>query len=345
VPRLDVRQFERASLDPGWRRHSYTSVTRAAGHPELSEDGREGFDADSDSETLIRSAASSETVAEVPLASFPGGAVAGTLLHEIFEHADFAWVEPQDSEQLNAVATERMLAHGYDPERHLETLVPGLQQVFATPLGGTLGDLRLQDVPLACRLDELRFDLPILGGARRAPESDSLRPAQELVAALRSRDDGVLPDDWLASLARLDRVRLAGFLTGSIDLVFRAPASDGTSRWFVADYKSNRIDPKRTGRCVPQGFARSDMTAEMARHDYFLQYHLYTVALHRYLRWRLPDYDYDEHMGGVYYLFFRGMIGTDTEREGSHVHGCWFDRPSRTVVDALDRALSGEVIS
>ena len=44
-------------------------------------------------------------------------------LEEVFEHADFAWVEPQDTEKLTAVATERMLAHGYDPESHIETLV------------------------------------------------------------------------------------------------------------------------------------------------------------------------------------------------------------------------------
>ncbi len=341
-PSLTARRFAREALDPGWRRHSYSSLTRAAGHPELVEDGREGFDADGDGEIPMRGPVSAEPAEEVPLAGFPGGAEAGTLLHEVFEHADFAWVDPEHVPALREVATERMQAHGFDPELHLDTLVPGLQRVFATALGGALGDVRLQDVPLGARLDELRFDMPLLGGAQASPPADALAPAQGLVAALRGRDDGVLPDDWLASLERLDGVRLAGFLTGSIDLVFRDASGGGEPRWFVADYKSNRIDPMGTGRCVPEGFTSASMTAEMARHDYFLQYHLYVVALHRYLRWRLPGYDYDQHMGGVYYLFFRGMVGPDTERDGEVVRGCWFDRPSRTVVEAIDRALAGE---
>jgi exodeoxyribonuclease V beta subunit len=343
VPQLGVRPFTRQALDPGWRRHSYSSVTRAAGHPELVEDGREGFDADGDAEVTVRGPAAAEPVEEVPLAGFPGGAEAGTLLHEMFEHADFAWVGDGDVPDLSKVAEERMEAHGFDASRHLDTLVPGLQKVFATPLGGILGAVRLQDVPRSERLDELRFDLPILGGARAAPSADPLGPARGLVGALRDREDGVLPDDWLASLDRLDGVRLAGFLTGSIDLVFRAAGTDGAPRWFVADYKSNRIDPRGTGRCVAEGFTRASMTAEMARHDYFLQYHLYLVALHRYLRWRLPNYDYEAHVGGVYYLFFRGMVGPDTEQEGGAVRGCWFDRPPLYVVETFDRALAGEV--
>jgi exodeoxyribonuclease V beta subunit len=45
----------------------------------------------------------------------------------------------------------------------------------------------------------------------------------------------------------------------------------------------------------------------MAEHHYFLQYHIYTVALHRYLGSRLPGYDYERDFGGALYLFFKGM--------------------------------------
>ena len=45
----------------------------------------------------------------------------------------------------------------------------------------------------------------------------------------------------------------------------------------------------------------------MVAAHYPLQALLYTVALHRYLRWRLPGYDPDAHLGGVLYLFVRGM--------------------------------------
>ena len=50
----------------------------------------------------------------------------------------------------------------------------------------------------------------------------------------------------------------------------------------------------------------------MLRAHYPLQALLYLVALHRYLRWRLPGYDADAHLAGAGYLFVRGMIGAGT---------------------------------
>ncbi|MFT4628135.1 MAG: exodeoxyribonuclease V beta subunit [Myxococcota bacterium] len=338
-PVLSSRVFQRPDLDPGWRRHSYTSVTRAAGHPTLVEEGREGFDPDAIEAPVVTSAPGA-VVEEVPLAPFHGGAEAGTLLHHIFEKADFQDGDSASKDRFRAVVTDALRTHGFEVERHADVLVPGLRSVLHTPLGSVLGELRLADLPRQLRLDELRFDLPILGGTQYRGGSDRSAPARGLVAALRSRRDGILPDDWLASLNRLDGLELAGFLTGSIDLVFRVPTPG--SQWFVVDYKSNRIDPGGTGRCVPEAFDVPSMTAEMARHDYFLQYHLYVVALHRILRWRIPDYDYDRHIGGVYYLFFRGMVGPETERDGDAVRGCWFDRPPRAVIEALDRALASD---
>jgi len=337
VPVLGSRVFQRPELDPGWRRHSYTSVTRAAGHPTLVEEGREGFDPDA-IDALVVSSARGPEVEEVPLAPFPGGAEAGTLLHHVFEKAGFQDPEPASDDRFRAVVEDALRTHGFEVERHCDLLVSGLGKVLRTPLGSVLGELRLADLPRQLRLDELRFDLPILGGTQYRGEADRGGPARGLIEALRARQSGILPDDWLASLDRIEGLELAGFLTGSIDLVFRAPAPG--SQWFVVDYKSNRIDPGGTGRCVPEAFGVASMTAEMARHDYFLQYHLYLVALHRILRWRLADYDYDRHIGGVYYLFFRGMVGPKTERDGDAVRGCWFDRPPRSVIEALDRALA-----
>ena len=87
----------------------------------------------------------------------------------------------------------------------------------------------------------------------------------------------------------------------------------------------------------------------MAHHHYFVQYHLYTVALHRYLRWRLgAAYRYDEHLGGVLYLFLRGMDGPDTplttdaraDLHGARPHGVFFDRPARAVIERLSDLLA-----
>jgi exodeoxyribonuclease V beta subunit len=73
------------------------------------------------------------------------------------------------------------------------------------------------------------------------------------------------------------------------------------------------------------------MAAEMGGAHYHLQYHLYVLALHRYLAWRLPAYDYDRDVGGVLYLFVRGMA-----TDGEPGRGVFFDRPPRARVEALD---------
>jgi exodeoxyribonuclease V beta subunit len=111
-----------------------------------------------------------------------------------------------------------------------------------------------------------------------------------------------------------------GFMKGFIDLVFEAHG-----RFYVVDYKSNWLGTD------PHDYQERRLPAVMADNAYYLQYLVYTVALHRYLRLRLPGYDYHSHFGGVFYLFLRGMgpeLGPD--------FGIYRDRPDRALVEALD---------
>lgn len=85
-------------------------------------------------------------------------------------------------------------------------------------------------------------------------------------------------------------------MKGFIDLIY-----EYNGRYYIVDYKSNDL-----------GSAFSDYTFEamlneMAEHHYYLQFLIYCVALHRYLKMRLPGYDWHQHFGGVQYLFLRGM--------------------------------------
>ncbi len=66
---------------------------------------------------------------------------------------------------------------------------------------------------------------------------------------------------------------------------------------------------------------------------YYLQYVLYLLALHRQLRARLPDYDYDRHLGGALYVFLRGGYSAS--------QGCFMDRPPRLLIETLDRLFAG----
>ncbi|WP_230492632.1 exodeoxyribonuclease V subunit beta [Martelella alba] len=232
--------------------------------------------------------------------TFPRGAAAGTFLHGLFETLDFTAVP--DTVWLAEQATQ----HGFDPQ-WLPVLEQWLSRILHAPLDK--GGIMLSQLsPGDCQA-ELQFYLPI---DRRvsAAELDKVCKRHDMLSA---------------QCPPLDFADVKGMLKGFIDLVFR-----WQDRYYLLDYKSNWL-----------GESADDYTADamlraMAAHRYDLQYQLYTLAVHRYLRHRLPGYDYRRHFGGVFYVFLRGVA---PDRPGD---GVVFRRPAPEFVAALDRLFGKE---
>jgi exodeoxyribonuclease V beta subunit len=239
--------------------------------------------------------------------TFPRGARAGRCLHAVLERVDFADPDPAPR---RAVVERELDRFGFDAAWApvVEDMVLRLSDAPLDP-GGRV---RLADVPRTRRLDELEFTYPI--------ERFDVAGLQALLRA--HGFGGGAFDESIAGLA-FGEVR--GFMRGYIDLVFEA---DG--RFWLIDWKSNWLGPD----AADYGAAR--LPAAIARERYWLQYLIYTVVLHRLLRVRLPDYDYDRHVGGVLYLFLRGMTAARTA-------GCgvFHDRPPAALVAALDAWVAG----
>ena len=178
-----------------------------------------------------------------------------------------------------------------------------LAQVLRTPLGHRFGGVRLADLDRAHRLDELAFHLPL------APDDPA--PARRIGTVVRDHLDGGDPlATWAERLAGgLAHIDLQGYLNGAIDLVL-AHGTEAAPRFSVVDYKTNQLGPGPTRTLADYHPDRLHLA--MAHHHYALQCLIYSVALHRFLRWRLADYDPDVHLGPVGYLFVRGMVGPDT---------------------------------
>jgi exodeoxyribonuclease V beta subunit len=212
-------------------------------------------------------------------------------------------------------------------------VVAGLRAAIETPLGPTVGGIRLRDVGRADRLDELDFELPLVGGD--APAG----PALTLSAVAGVLADHAGPGDPLAGYAeRLAdpglRAAVRGYLAGSIDLALRL--EDG--RFAIVDYKTNWLAPP--GEPLSAWHHRpAALRAEMWHAHYGLQAILYVVALHRYLRWRLPGYSPDRHLAGVLYLFVRGMTGPATPVVDGIPCGVFTWQPAPALVEALSDVL------
>lgn len=301
------------NLASTWRTSSFTGLTR---------------NADSDYDHDARNAVStSEATAEglgarITMASVPAGAHPGQMLHHIFEHMDFADArnEGSNSDPMITCIADSLAAFGFDSNRWLEHVVPAYHEVLLTPLAseGRKQPFCLADIAKPQRLDELEFNIPVCEG--RAPFQ-----AAALVKALQKRTAAPWSDAYLPQVQNLGFRPLTGFLKGFMDLVF---VHEG--RWYLMDYKSNKLG-ETYGDYRPEAMAQS-----MAEHHYYLQYHVYLVALDRYLAMRIPNYDYERHMGGVYYLFMRGM-----HPKAPPGTGIFFDRPTADEVKSLSNVLSG----
>lgn len=227
---------------------------------------------------------------------FPRGVRAGHCLHDFFEHLDF---RDTAGPTLEREAQSALARHGIEGQWG-PTLVELASRVLDTPL--TPQGLRLRGLGPADRRNELEFHFD-LGGLHT--------PALQAVLAAHG----------VPVQIQIPAQRLAGLMKGFIDLVLRH-----AGRYYVVDYKSNHLGD-RVDDYDPVAMARV-----MEEHQYHLQSLIYSLALHRYLRSRLPGYDYERDLGGSLYLFLRGM------RPGlGPTRGVFRTRPSRALIEDLDR--------
>ncbi|MEV6280075.1 UvrD-helicase domain-containing protein [Nocardia sp. NPDC051832] len=322
---LAAAHFAR-TLDQQWRRTSYSALTAGA------HDIATGIEPEDEQTTVDEPTTPLLDDTELPTAApslmnaLPYGAEFGTLVHGVLELIDRD--APDLAAEVHArsrAAIDELLAD-IDPS----LLSAALLAVLRTPLGfGTLAGISGGD-----QLNELEFELPLSGGDTPAAHTATLR---EIAGLLREH---LAPDDEFRSyadhLAALDDIPLRGYLTGSIDAVLRVTDTPTAApRFVIVDYKTNRLG---LGDLTVDHYTRDRMSAEMQRSHYPLQALLYSVALHRYLRWRLPSYDPAQHLGGCAYLFVRGMIGPETPPG----RGVFDWTPPSALIIALSDLLAGE---
>ncbi len=229
-----------------------------------------------------------------PGLSYPAGPQVGAFLHQVLEYLDFS---ASLEEQIPPLVHRLAPRFGLDPETMENGLVPWLEEVSQTPLRQ---GLTLAGLPREKQLRELSFDFSTGIVASGALESclNALEPTGERPP--------------------LSLETFHGLVTGIIDLVF-----EHEGKYWIADFKSDFLGSRHSD------YGPKRIHEEMRLRRYDLQYALYTLALHRYLRVRLKGYRYRHHFGGVFYLFLRGM-------RPNGKRGVFFTRPPAHVIERLD---------
>lgn len=273
-----------------WHVASFSSMTSGSGHIFEPHD-HDTIPADS----AAVQADAEQTAGGLSIFHFPRGAKAGTCLHEIFELLQY----PQlTGDSVTAIARSSLAGNGFH-EQWLPAVCRMVEEVTSARIIPDRPDFTLAQLQRGDWQAEMEFYLPV---RQLAPDT------------LRRLFEGIMDEerfvDFFLLLNRLSFRQSRGMLQGFIDLVFTH-----NDRFYILDWKSNHLGMKTSD------YTQDMMHESMCRSAYILQYHLYTLALDRLLKVRLPGYSYDKHFGGAIYLYLRGISA------GSATGGIYCGRP------------------
>ncbi len=306
--RLFCRNFA-GKIDQGWKISSYSLL--------VSRGVRDVDQPDRDFAALSRDAgftpapeahmSSGDTDGE-SIFAFPGGARSGNFFHDVFEHFDFTTGEGQALERL---VTRKLQQHGL-ALKWRPTVCQTVTNVLSVPLAADLPQLTLSMLHREDRVNEMEFYFPLnpLGPRDLQRLFEQHHPSRKFA-------------DFPELLGKLTFMPARGYMKGYMDMVF-----EHGGRYYLVDWKSNHLG------FSPAAYHRSRLQRTMQTEYYILQYHIYALALHLYLKLHQPGYRYENDFGGVFYIFLRGVdasLGPE--------YGIFYDLPPPAFINALGRTL------
>ncbi len=293
-----------AVIERSWRVSSFTSFAAHEKTP-LELPDRDGTGSRDETPGAASSGYNSQ---EKSIFTFERGAQVGIFLHEIFEKYDFS---DSDSEKNRELVVTSLSKHGFK-EEWLPSISTMVTNVLTTRLASPDGHFSLSELQKGSWLAEFEFFFP-LKFVTSAILRDTLKKW--------SNDDA--PVDLAVCSGALNFKPAEGMVRGFIDMIF-----EHKGRFYIVDWKSNHLGNQL------EEYGKEAIKAAMEKNLYPLQYLLYTVALNRYLSFRIKNYDYATHFGGVLYLFLRGVDNKCGEN-----YGVFRDIPPLAMINDLTNCL------
>jgi exodeoxyribonuclease V beta subunit len=231
----------------------------------------------------------------------PRGAHIGNLLHLIFEKIDFS-----DEKYWSSTIDKAVRAHIPSAgEKWITLLTELIRQIVRAKIPAGDVSFSLNEIAKSQRLNELEFDLPL--------------------TLFNTSDFMQLPSPVPLRMRAISE--LEGILNGKIDLFF-----EHKGRYYLLDWKSNFLGSSLND------YTNENIFQSMEQHNYFLQYHLYTLTLYRYLTQRLKGFDYDRDFGGVAYVYMRGVRADSS-------NGIYFHKPELQLILKMESLMLKKQLS
>ena len=317
---LEAKQQSRP-IPADWGIMSFSSLSAGI---HSGKDQSPGWDDGSASPGPLEEAAAADNEPESPLADFPAGPVSGDCIHEIFEELDFTvtsdagWRKLPEVKKLISDKLQkfgRVDSSRFDDSLAERSLMIGdmLENVLNTPLTAGGGTFRLAEVTRRKRVSEMEFFFQVADPVRLAELSKLLqRNFHPETAAGLEHTGGKAPR--------------RGFMNGKIDLFF-----EHCGKYWIADWKTNWLGRKYST------YNHAALSSDMIANSYLIQAAIYVLAVDKFLKFRVPGYDYNRHFGGVFYLFVRGMDGKRPDQ------GVFTMRPELDFIRELAEIFPGGV--
>lgn len=323
APQLEVSKFV-GKIERDWWLSSFSALSRNLRHGGVSSPDRDSIEVEADQ---ISISDNNQNLLRFQLAK---GAHSGNLLHDILEHCNFKIHEDVNNNLLDSIKWPLVkygdLTKGYTEQDLVAWLDEVLKALLITKVNKNTEPFSLSDIHTHKTIRESEFYFPM--------EKASIAELSKLLTDHRNnvrRHNA--PADAGSEIKPVNNVRLPnykslkGMMHGFIDLVF-----EHQGKFYVCDYKSSHLGDQYAD------YNNEALRNNIEKNYYDLQYLIYSLALHRYLKHNLPNYDASEHFGGIFYLYLRGM----TCDEQYPNNGVYHYQISAEELKALDCIFKGE---
>ena len=216
-------------------------------------------------------------------------------MHKIIERFDF---QNDNDDKLLDLINEELNFFQIDSSLALNVR-EGILRIINVSLGRKLLNKKLIDISSNNILKEVKYNLTLSYNGKNINSYD----ISKCFLLDQEFEFGKSYSKKINDLQILNK----GFHSGCIDCVVPIGNKLEDSKWWVIDWKSNFISGSENSDCLPGNYNYENMKEEMIKHHYPLQSHLYLLALHRLLKWRLKNYQPNLHLGGYVYLFLKGL--------------------------------------